>query len=193
VTLPAYVGARARTYEAIRARQPEWHAEQACVDRWLQALPVGSTTILDAPVGTGRFLSCYAAQGLRCVGVDCSADMLAEARRKGTGAALIRGDLRALPLQAVDVAVCMRFANWLSPVALQIALYELARVAQREILIGIATDATGGRVIGGAQTHAVDAVRDQVVALGWAYARIPLTAARTYRYDAWLLHSHASH
>lgn len=62
------------------------------------ALPVGAR-ILDCPCGQGRHAHLLAEAGYRVDGVDYSRDLLAVAKRRGTGAALryTRADMRRLP------------------------------------------------------------------------------------------------
>lgn len=62
------------------------------------ALPVG-TRILDCPCGQGRHAHLLAEAGYRVDGVDYSQDLLAVARKRGTGPTLsyTRADMRRLP------------------------------------------------------------------------------------------------
>jgi ubiquinone/menaquinone biosynthesis C-methylase UbiE len=52
------------------------------VVRLLDTCPPGGV-VLDAPCGTGQYFSVIAAAGLRVVGIDQSAGMLAQARARG--------------------------------------------------------------------------------------------------------------
>lgn len=64
--------------------------------------------LLDCGCGGGRHARAFAARGLRVVGVDRSADLLAAARSAGAGPAYVRADLRALPFRAAfDHAVSL--------------------------------------------------------------------------------------
>jgi ubiquinone/menaquinone biosynthesis C-methylase UbiE len=64
----------------------------------LLGLPVESK-ILDVPCGQGRHAHLFAESGLRVDGLDYSRDLLAVARRRGTGRLLRykRGDMRKMP------------------------------------------------------------------------------------------------
>jgi len=84
--------------------------------------------VLDLGCGTGDFVAAVAACGARPIGVDLSAGMLREARRRLPAHALTRADALALPLRDASVdAVVSGFAlrNLLSVAA---ALRESARV-----------------------------------------------------------------
>ena len=55
--------------------------------------------VLDIACGAGRHLRAMTAAGVRSVGADLSSDLLAEARRQGSGA-LVRCDMRSLPFRS---------------------------------------------------------------------------------------------
>lgn len=68
---------------------------------------VRGLTVVDLGCGSGRYAAILARRGAaRVIGLDSSPEMLARARRLTTR--LVRGDLRALPLQdgAADLAIC---------------------------------------------------------------------------------------
>lgn len=62
--------------------------------------------VLDVACGAGRHAVAFEASGARCIGVDLSAALLRVARGV-TGAALVRADMRALPIRpaAIDLTV----------------------------------------------------------------------------------------
>jgi cyclopropane fatty-acyl-phospholipid synthase-like methyltransferase len=72
-----------------RQAQEEW------VARLLAGL-TGGADVLDAPCGTGRYFPLVAAAGLRVTGVDQSAGMLAQARKRGIAVALEQRSLADL-------------------------------------------------------------------------------------------------
>jgi ubiquinone/menaquinone biosynthesis C-methylase UbiE len=79
--------------------QHEW------VGRVLAMLPPGAT-VLDAPCGTGRYFAQITGAGMRVVGMDQSAGMLAHARRRDLAATLERCRLQDLSRTAeFDAAV----------------------------------------------------------------------------------------
>jgi ubiquinone/menaquinone biosynthesis C-methylase UbiE len=127
-----YFGATAEQYEAMRQGKPKWIAEHAAVAELLEGVPAGST-VLDCPVGTGRFIPLYDERELFCYGVDISPDMLAVAKRNhgappGKPISLEVGSLFDLDRRA-DVAVCVRFLGHLDPDELREALAVLRRCA----------------------------------------------------------------
>lgn len=125
-----YRGGKAKRYE--ETRQGEfWDLEQAAMARILDGFGTPGMPLLDCPVGTGRFLPLYDELGLMVVGVDLSPDMLKQAERKGSTATLLEGSLFDLNFDddAFDVAVCVRFLNWLQTDELTDALTSLSRVA----------------------------------------------------------------
>jgi ubiquinone/menaquinone biosynthesis C-methylase UbiE len=137
-----YSGEAAKKYEAIRAKGRKWQRETTAVTEILSKLPRRST-LLDSPVGTGRFVPLYREFNFKVVGVDISDDMLAEARAKiaeyGADMIALQGD--ALDLQLPDGAfqagVCMRFFNWLAWPEVEQVFGELSRVVRSHLILGI--------------------------------------------------------
>jgi ubiquinone/menaquinone biosynthesis C-methylase UbiE len=83
----------AKVYDATRALPQE--VMSAVVDAVAQELD-GSARVLDAGVGTGRLAGPLRRRGLNVVGLDGSAGMLAEAKKKSLDN-LVRGDLTRMP------------------------------------------------------------------------------------------------
>jgi ubiquinone/menaquinone biosynthesis C-methylase UbiE len=132
----SYVGDVAANYERDRTGEPLWQTEQLWVSSLVQTWPRGSS-VLDVPVGTGRFLPIYQQFGMEATGIDTSADMLAAARAKGTEARLFLGDAGKidLPAKSVDYSVCWRLTHLVPPDALNAIVAELARVTRRRVVI----------------------------------------------------------
>lgn len=129
----------AREYDVAREVEPVWHAENRFVEEYFQTSNPGR--LLDAPVGTGRFLPYYH-QVREVVGLDISESMLLEAKsrvsRLGLGnTRLTSGDIFALsyPDAYFDVVVSWRFLHLLPREMLVPALRELRRVASGDVLI----------------------------------------------------------
>lgn len=126
-----YYGDKALRYEASRRDTSAWKREDAAVADLLTKGPV-----LDAPCGTGRFISLYQERSLEFVGVDISEDMLAQARARG-GDCLLGSifDLPPLPFSP-HTAVCIRLLHLLEPKDMQRAIKSLACTAT-EIIFSI--------------------------------------------------------
>lgn len=117
--LDAYSGDKARQYELRRAKNPKWQFEQDALSNILAGLDGQVTTVLDVPVGTGRFLKTYRTK-IRKARVHCldySDDMLRVASKK-TGFfskkryRFQKHDIISSPPQvAADLSVCFRFLN----------------------------------------------------------------------------------
>ena len=132
-------GEVAHGYDAKRENTAKWKVEQEIIEGWLSELSPG-TRVLDAPVGSGRFLPHMVKQQLEFVGLDIQPDMLVQAalkvlpleaveawvaqcnqqdkivplRIKGMGALMV-GDVRktGAPDKAVDVAINCRITRWM--------------------------------------------------------------------------------
>ncbi|MBA2540903.1 MAG: class I SAM-dependent methyltransferase [Deltaproteobacteria bacterium] len=162
-----YVGDTASRYDATRDRAPKWNREQEEIGKILRTLRSGST-IVDIPVGTGRFLELYAELGLRATGLDISTSMLDESRAKaaslGISVELRPADIRAINAQdgTFDTALCVRFLNWVDLDGFRAALRELTRVARTDLVITVrhyAPLADLERDLGGAVRLAKQVVR----------------------------------
>jgi SAM-dependent methyltransferase len=100
------------------------------------------TLLLDAACGAGRVSTSLARFG-RCVGIDVSAEMLAEARKSSGSGRLLRGDVARLPFRdaTFDAVVCCRLLHHMAePEALASVLGELVRVS-RDLVIASFLDA----------------------------------------------------
>jgi ubiquinone/menaquinone biosynthesis C-methylase UbiE len=135
-----YHGSVAENYDGKRVNDPKWTTEQAIIEAMLSDLPEGST-VLDCPVGTGRFVRFYAERKLKFIGMDRSGDMLvqsalklvsqdkaeawvAESNKRNTvlpfhlkdlGSYLVIGDAcqTGMKDKSVDAAVVCRLTRWL--------------------------------------------------------------------------------
>jgi ubiquinone/menaquinone biosynthesis C-methylase UbiE len=135
-----YRGRKAETYDEVREKQARWKLENEVVERWLHDLKPNS--VLDCPVGTGRFLAAYRATGVRAVrGIDASDEMIALAKKKGAGPRVVLevGDATATGMQdaTFDCVVCVRFLDLIDEEAMRRVLTEMCRVARRAVLLTI--------------------------------------------------------
>ncbi len=131
---------QAESYDIAREQEAHWALENDFIAAAFADGAAGKI-VLDAPVGTGRFLPCYR-QATSIIGVDASPDMLAMAQRRVDaeglrGVELKAADLLALPLAdtSVDVTVCWRFLHLLPPASLAPTLRELTRVTRQRIIL----------------------------------------------------------
>ena len=134
----AYSTEIATTYEEDRRREKLWDLEQDYVLRATKRMATGSS-LLDIPVGTGRFLSYYEEKNLNVRGVDIAEAMLTEARNK-IKSELIRleaGDARSLQMasDSFDYVVCWRLLHLLPLEAVHSVVSELARVAKGTLYV----------------------------------------------------------
>lgn len=126
-----YLGKTAAQYDKKREVKSVWKNEQMAVEHMLDGATGAS--VLDAPVGTGRFLNFYANQSMIVTGVDSSDDMLEVARSKipqwYDEILLLKGDIFNPPLfpsARFDFGVCTRFIHHLHPEDMQRAIGVLA-------------------------------------------------------------------
>ena len=133
-----YDSEQATNYDRDREVEEHWHLENRYIEAFFaQRSP---RRLLDAPVGTGRFLQSYSRAG-EVVGIDASPEMLEVAGKRVqelglSNIAIQRGDIFSLPFPDghFDVAVCWRFAHLFPSSQLATALSELARVTKGTIL-----------------------------------------------------------
>jgi len=131
-----YQGSGAQGYDDHRKGREVFNWEREITGELLADLPPGAE-VLDVPVGTGRFIPVYRAAGLKVVGLDSSAEMLAQAHDLLGGAAddvtLIEGSATKLPFpdRSFDALVCFRFLPGKLPLRqTRKALREFARVTR---------------------------------------------------------------
>jgi ubiquinone/menaquinone biosynthesis C-methylase UbiE len=134
----AYDSEIASSYEEVRKVERIWGLEQTYMKRIVQEMPEGSS-LLDIPVGTGRFLGFYEARKLNVLGIDISASMLAESKSKALSprTRLELGDARALSVgdASVDYVICWRLLHLLPPNVLRAVVGELSRVAAKRMYL----------------------------------------------------------
>jgi ubiquinone/menaquinone biosynthesis C-methylase UbiE len=135
----AYFGQTARNYEQDRVTEPIWQIEQNFVSKYISGIPRGNS-ILDIPVGTGRFIGLYQQAGLMAHCVDISLDMIAEVRTKFglaiPGSSLSVANAMALPFSdlSFDYLICWRLFHLTPRRLMNRVVKELARVTRRELV-----------------------------------------------------------
>lgn len=134
----AYTPDIASSYEEDRKVEKMWGVEQDYMQRAVLQMPEGSS-LLDIPVGTGRFFQHYEARKLSVLGMDISPSMLEEAAGKTASPAisLELGDARALSKgnNSFDYVVCWRMLHLLPPDVLRTVIGELSRVASKRLFL----------------------------------------------------------
>ncbi len=132
----SYVGKKAENYNAKREHTNKWRLEHKAVDKLLPK----TGSVLDVPVGTGRFLPLYADRGMTITGIDTSADMLCIANDCGVPCQLMIGNILRLAFaeKAFDVSVCIRLSNWFSIDDVKKSIEQLIRVSEY-VIYGIRT------------------------------------------------------
>lgn len=132
-----YSGAKALCYESHRRKQPKWKWERLIMQRIHNSLGDEIGSVIDAPVGTGRFLNLYR---VPVTGFDYSKDMLARARLKGSKAILLRHDLLKRDLLAwADLVVCFRFLNLIPNNWARLVLRRLLNAANKYAVFTVRT------------------------------------------------------
>src|SRR5690554_2288064 len=142
-----YTGTTAETYEARRKGTQVWADEQKIVYHMLStAVNAGARSVMDVPVGTGRFLGHYQALKLNVIGYDISDAMLEQTRfaaeQVGLNPNMTKlqvADIRNLgdPDAAVDIVLCVRFMQHVDFDECKAVLHELTRVSSRYIVLGV--------------------------------------------------------
>lgn len=137
-----YYQDRASNYDRDREHQVSWAEEQAALTEIAVELGNG-LSVLDVPVGTGRFFPLYAEMGWEPTGLDVSKEMLNVARRRSAGLfqnlpLLEKGKAHKLPFddRRFDVVVCFRFLQ--SIVSFGTArrvIAEIARVTRKHVVL----------------------------------------------------------
>ena len=139
-----YYGDMCETYDSLREVTPQWVSEQKIVQEFLKKFPA-KTSVLDIPVGTGRFFETYLKFSFKVVGIDISDAMLEKAQKKADTKLqeirLEKGNIFSLnfPDNKFDVVVCVRFMDWVGGKDFDRALSELARVSFDTIIVYIPT------------------------------------------------------
>ena len=111
-----YSGNNADYYEDKRRTNPKWQFENDVLNSVIKEFKSEITCIIDAPVGTGRFLDAYKAfkSKMNIYGIDYSADMLKVAAEKSDlhNISFIEQDIINKKLNiTADLSVCYRFLN----------------------------------------------------------------------------------
>jgi ubiquinone/menaquinone biosynthesis C-methylase UbiE len=138
-----------------------------------------SISVLDAPVGTGRFVHVYGKlPHWKVEGIDFSEDMLDQAYKKlrnqsGANVNLQVGDVTSMPQfkdGKFEVALCIRLLHLIDPLMVTKVLKELTRVTKSTLILTIQL---GDAYHAGSDvaTHDGRLFRALVKRLGWTVER----------------------
>lgn len=184
--LTRYTGTKAEKYDAKRKDTERFRNEDAAFTAFMQRLgPQGS--VLDLPVGTGRWLPWLKDCAGPVYGVDLSADMLEVAKQKAGGDArvqLLQADVfdaaLASRVPVCDLVICVRFLNWLPTQDAGRAFAVLAGRAGKSMIVGVSLvprdgpapqPRSGWRLFGRSGKKKENAVpsyvHDEATVLGW--------------------------
>lgn len=137
-----YVGNRAHEYDNERTYGQKWLKEQEIMEEILANIEKGSS-ILDIPVGTGRFIEFYKKFSLNPTGMDVSDDMLANAKEKAAHhnyhINLKKSDICKIDSAdcSFDATLCIRLLNWLEFNSVKLAVKELTRTSNKYVIFGV--------------------------------------------------------
>jgi SAM-dependent methyltransferase len=143
-----------------------WEAESRAFNQFYTR--ISPRKVLDLPVGTGRFFNTYLGNNADVLGVDISANMLAEAATKiprGAPIKLLRADVldskeTSTLGSGYDLIVCMRFIYWLRPHELAIMLQKF-RATGAPLLVASTKVALDDpyQILGGGWKHSLRRLR----------------------------------
>ena len=153
--LTRYTGTKAEKYDAKRKDTERFRREDAAFTDLMRRVDAKGS-VLDLPVGTGRWLPWLADFTGPIHGVDLSADMLEVARQKAGAdprVQLLQLDVfdPALPerIPACDLVICVRFLNWLPSADAGRAFQALAGRVGRSMIVGVSLVPRPGAVAPG--------------------------------------------
>jgi len=104
--------------------------------------PKAGERVLDVACGTGTSTAALAKRGARVVGVDFSAGMIAEARRRHPDLEFVEGDAQALPFGADEfdsVTVSFGLRNFADPHAALAEMYRVLKPGGRIVVTEFST------------------------------------------------------
>ena len=141
-----YLGEAAKSYDAQRTGLAKWQREQDAVEQLLAQVPHGAS-LLDVPVGTGRFFPYFLlpaiteVAGIQTLARHAGGGACQGRPRPGLAAELAEGSIFALPFPAghFDAVVSIRMLNWFEAADMARAVAELARVSKRHVALSIRT------------------------------------------------------
>lgn len=137
-----YEGTVAEIYDQHRQSSKKWQKEQRIIEELFRDFP-DNLSVIDIPVGTGRFFDIYKQKDYKVTGVDISEDMLDKAKQHPcfteSKMRLSEGDIFNLeyPDNTFEISVCIRFLNLVDENSVAKSIKELARVSNHCLVVGI--------------------------------------------------------
>jgi len=145
-----YTGQTASGYERKRSGSKKWNNEQDAVELLLHKVIASQKvdTVLDIPVGTGRFIPLYNGLDLGVTGMDVSEDMISEAKKKANHSnfqmTFQKGDI--LDLSTInadpDLIINIRLLNWFSLTEVSRVLENCHKLEPEYVIAGVRTQPT---------------------------------------------------
>lgn len=133
------------TYNRDREHEEHWLAENEYISKYFTQK--NTNTILDIPIGTGRFLKYYPNTS-KIYGIDISSDMLSEAKKEAAELKKINiqfeiGDaanLSSTPNDSIDTIVCCRLLHLVNTNERIRFLQEFSRILKGELILQLYID-----------------------------------------------------
>ncbi len=141
-----YFGEKATFYDKKRESQKKWKEEQKVVEKVLSQVYEENEkglSVLDIPVGTGRFFEFYKNFNFSVTGADISEDMIKEAQEKAKKINL-QSNFKIEDITNInfsnnehDLIVCIRIFNLINFEKFAKSLAEITRVSRKYVVFGI--------------------------------------------------------
>lgn len=139
-----YLGQEVSVYNQKRQGDVRWQREHAGTAKFIERH--AGKSVLDCPVGTGRFVPLYKEFDMKAIGLDRSSAMLVETQKEMTAQgfdniALHEADATDFKseMYEADLVVSTRFFNWLPADLARAAFLNLAAACKEEMLITLTT------------------------------------------------------
>ena len=137
-----YFGKDSETYEQKRNTNKKWNFENTCLKSTLQNYCNEINTIIDAPIGTGRFIDLYqeVTEKADVIGIDSSNDMLniAQKKIKTNKIKLLNVDLRNISNEIQgDLVVCYRLFNLICRESFLQIFENILKISKKYVIFSI--------------------------------------------------------
>ena len=139
-----YSGQGAKNYDARRESSVRYKNEEAAFAKFFEE--VKPRSVIDCPLGTGRWLPFYQNIEGSIIGVDLSVDMLDQAKAKAKdlnlqNVTMISGSVLDFEFcqyseVAPDLLVCTRFLNWVNESMMRAAIANLSSSGAKWAIVG---------------------------------------------------------